>query len=142
MIYYAFFEFELTYLFSFSVLFVYWFNEHFYGFTRYKTESGQKLEPVEEVTIEVIIPLVLHSMLACPRVWTSNIIMDLFQVNDEHVGLIMEALSHRRAEVTDMGPVSGTVGRTRLCLTCPSRLAWLSFSCIELISLICFPPST
>ncbi|KAL5147802.1 GTP-binding protein TypA/BipA [Glycine soja] len=48
----------------------------------YKTESGQKLEPVEEVTIEV---------------------------NDEHVGLIMEALSHRRAEVTDMGPVSGTV---------------------------------
>ncbi|KAL5130937.1 GTP-binding protein TypA/BipA [Glycine soja] len=48
----------------------------------YKTENGQKLEPVEEVTIEV---------------------------NDEHVGLIMEALSHRRAEVTDMGPVSGTV---------------------------------
>ncbi|KAG5033190.1 hypothetical protein JHK85_017172 [Glycine max] len=64
------------------------------GLFLYKTESGQKLEPVEEVTIEV---------------------------NDEHVGLIMEALSHRRAEVTDMGPVSGTVGRTRLCLTCPSR---------------------
>ncbi|WVZ03120.1 hypothetical protein V8G54_023926 [Vigna mungo] len=60
----------------------------------YKTESGQKLEPVEEVTIEV---------------------------NDEHVGLVMEALSHRRAEVTDMGPVPGTVGRTRLSLTCPSR---------------------
>ncbi|XP_014524414.1 uncharacterized protein LOC106780634 isoform X2 [Vigna radiata var. radiata] len=60
----------------------------------YKTESGQKLEPVEEVTIEV---------------------------NDEHVGLVMKALSHRRAEVTDMGPVPGTVGRTRLSLTCPSR---------------------
>ncbi|KAE9620706.1 hypothetical protein Lal_00019708 [Lupinus albus] len=60
----------------------------------YKTENGQKLEPVEEVTIEV---------------------------NDEHVGLVMEALSHRRAEITDMGPVSGTVGRTRLSLTCPSR---------------------
>ncbi|KAF7833942.1 GTP-binding protein TypA/BipA-like protein [Senna tora] len=60
----------------------------------YKTENGQKLEPIEEVTIEV---------------------------NDEHVGLVMEALSHRRAEVTDMGPVSGTVGRTRLSLTCPSR---------------------
>ncbi|XP_027346459.1 uncharacterized protein LOC113858159 isoform X2 [Abrus precatorius] len=60
----------------------------------YKTENGQKLEPVEEVTIEV---------------------------NDEHVGLVMEALSHRRGEVTDMGPVSGTVGRTRLSLTCPSR---------------------
>ncbi|KAK7312848.1 hypothetical protein VNO77_37032 [Canavalia gladiata] len=60
----------------------------------YKTENGQKLEPIEEVTIEV---------------------------NDEHVGFVMEALSHRRAEVTDMGPVSGTVGRTRLTLTCPSR---------------------
>ncbi|KAK4255566.1 hypothetical protein QN277_008552 [Acacia crassicarpa] len=60
----------------------------------YKTESGEKLEPIEEVTIEV---------------------------NDEHVGLVMEALSHRRAEVMDMGPVAGTVGRTRLSLTCPSR---------------------
>ncbi|XWS30029.1 hypothetical protein CRYUN_Cryun24cG0082900 [Craigia yunnanensis] len=60
----------------------------------YKTENGQKLEPIEEVTIEV---------------------------NDEHVGLVMEALSHRRAEVADMGPVAGNVGRTRLSLTCPSR---------------------
>ncbi|KAF5732593.1 translation factor GUF1 organellar chromatophore [Tripterygium wilfordii] len=60
----------------------------------YKTERGQKLEPIEEVTIEV---------------------------NDEHVGLVMEALSHRRAEVMDMGPVAGNVGRTRLSLTCPSR---------------------
>lgn len=60
----------------------------------YKTENGGKMEPIEEVTIEV---------------------------NDEHVGLIMEALSHRRAEVTDMGPVPGNMGRTRMCLTCPSR---------------------
>ncbi|KAG6526900.1 hypothetical protein ZIOFF_008987 [Zingiber officinale] len=60
----------------------------------YKTENGQKLEPIEEVTIEI---------------------------NDEHVGLVMEALSHRRAEVTDMGPVPGTSGRTRMSLTCPSR---------------------
>ncbi|GAV75974.1 GTP_EFTU domain-containing protein/EFG_C domain-containing protein/GTP_EFTU_D2 domain-containing protein [Cephalotus follicularis] len=60
----------------------------------YKTEKGQKLEPIEEVTIEV---------------------------NEEHVGLVMEALSHRRAEVTDMGPVPGNVGRSRLSLTCPSR---------------------
>ncbi|CAL5403764.1 unnamed protein product [Camellia sinensis] len=59
----------------------------------YKTENGGKMEPIEEVTIEV---------------------------NDEHVGLIMEALSHRRAEVTDMGPVPGNMGRTRMCLTCPS----------------------
>ncbi|GER26323.1 elongation factor family protein [Striga asiatica] len=60
----------------------------------YKTEKGQKLEPIEEVTIEV---------------------------NEEHVGLVMEALSHRRGEITDMGPVPGNIGRTRLCLTCPSR---------------------
>ncbi|EYU30790.1 hypothetical protein ABFS82_08G207800 [Erythranthe guttata] len=60
----------------------------------YKTEKGQKLEPIEEVTVEV---------------------------NEEHVGLVMEALSHRRGEITDMGPVPGHVGRTRLCLTCPSR---------------------
>lgn len=60
----------------------------------YKNENGEKLEPVEEVTIEV---------------------------NEEHVGLILDALSHRRAEVADMGPVAGHVGRTRICLTCPSR---------------------
>jgi len=47
----------------------------------------------------------------------------MLQVNDEHVGLVMEALSHRRAEVLDMGPVTGTVGRTRISMTCPSRLA-------------------
>ncbi|XP_012079025.1 50S ribosomal subunit assembly factor BipA [Jatropha curcas] len=60
----------------------------------YKTQNGQKLEPIEEVTIEI---------------------------NEEHVGLVMEALSHRRAEVLDMGPVPGHLGRTRLALTCPSR---------------------
>ncbi|RWR96389.1 GTP-binding protein TypA/BipA [Cinnamomum micranthum f. kanehirae] len=60
----------------------------------YKTENGQKLEPIEEVTIEV---------------------------NEEHVGLVVEALSHRRAEVMDMGPVPGNFGRTKLSLTCPSR---------------------
>ncbi|KAG5551996.1 hypothetical protein RHGRI_010171 [Rhododendron griersonianum] len=60
----------------------------------YKTENREKLEPIEEVTVEI---------------------------NEEHVGLVMEALSHRRAEVTDMGPVPGNNGRTRMCLTCPSR---------------------
>ncbi|GMG98550.1 hypothetical protein Nepgr_000390 [Nepenthes gracilis] len=60
----------------------------------YKTQNGEKLEPLEEVTIEI---------------------------NEEHVGLVMEALSHRRAEVVDMGPVPGHAGRTRLSLTCPSR---------------------
>lgn len=53
----------------------------------------------------------------------------MFQVKDEHVGLVMEALSHRRAEVLDMGPVAGSVGRTRISMTCPSRLA-LSFSSV------------
>jgi len=45
----------------------------------------------------------------------------MLQVNEEHVGLVMEALSHRRGEVVDMGPVPGTIGRTRMSLTCPSR---------------------
>lgn len=44
------------------------------------------------------------------------------EINEEHVGVVMEALSHRRAEIIDMGPVPGDVGRTRLSLTCPSRL--------------------
>ncbi|KZV46390.1 hypothetical protein F511_23231, partial [Dorcoceras hygrometricum] len=77
----------------------------------YKMENGQKLEPIEEVTIEV---------------------------NEEHVGLVMEALSHRRGEITDMGPVRGHVGRTRICLTCPSRHALLDnsyriFVCLGLV---------
>ncbi|BBN67729.1 elongation factor family protein [Prunus dulcis] len=63
----------------------------------YKTENGLKLEPNEEVTIEV---------------------------NEEHVGLVMEALSHRRAEIVDMGPVPGSVDRTRLSLTCPSSFSY------------------
>ncbi|KAG9446813.1 hypothetical protein H6P81_012941 [Aristolochia fimbriata] len=60
----------------------------------YRTENGVKFEPIEEVTIEV---------------------------NEEHVGLVIEALSHRKAEVSDMGPVAGHVGRTRISITCPSR---------------------
>ncbi|CAL2246993.1 unnamed protein product [Prunus armeniaca] len=61
---------------------------------QYKMENRLKLEPIEEVTIEV---------------------------NEEHVGLVMEASSHRRAEIVDMGPVPRSVDRTRLSLTCPSR---------------------
>ncbi|CAH1454001.1 unnamed protein product [Lactuca virosa] len=56
----------------------------------YKIEKRVKLEPIEEVTIEV---------------------------NEEHLGMVMEVLSHRRAEVTDMGPVAGNFGRTRMTLT-------------------------
>lgn len=58
------------------------------------------------------------------------------QVNEEHVGLVMEALSHRRAEVTDMGPVPGNDDRTRLSLTCPSRLLFCSRNINILLLLI------
>lgn len=61
----------------------------------------------------------------------------LCQVNEEHVGLVMEALSHRRGEITDMGPVPGSVGRTRLCLTCPSRHVLLSYVIFSFT--LCFP---
>lgn len=57
----------------------------------------------------------------------------LCQVNDEHVGLIMEALSHRRGEVIDMGPVPGNVGRTKLSLTCPSRYDCLCYSTFSML---------
>ncbi|KAK2973262.1 hypothetical protein RJ640_001918 [Escallonia rubra] len=60
----------------------------------YKSEKNTKLEPIEEVTIEV---------------------------NEEHVGLVVEALSHRRGEMCDMGPVPGNSARTKLKFTCPSR---------------------
>ncbi|KAG8055412.1 hypothetical protein GUJ93_ZPchr0001g31194 [Zizania palustris] len=60
----------------------------------YNTERGERLEPIEEVTVEV---------------------------DEEHVGFVMETLTHRKGEVMDMGPVPGTAGRTRIFLTCPSR---------------------
>ncbi|PWA99311.1 elongation factor family protein [Artemisia annua] len=61
---------------------------------KYEFENGSKLEPIEEVTVVV---------------------------NEEHVGLVMEALSHRRAEITEMGPAEGESGRTKMKLTCPTR---------------------
>ncbi|CAK9265635.1 unnamed protein product [Sphagnum jensenii] len=67
----------------------------------YKEENGKKLEPIEEVIIEV---------------------------NDDHAGLIIEALSHHRAEFLEMGPCPEAVGLTRLSFTCPSRLRAPSFS--------------
>lgn len=45
----------------------------------------------------------------------------------------MEALSHRRGEVVDMGPVPGHAGRTRLSMICPSRLATLDL----LVNYVC-----
>jgi GTP-binding protein len=55
-------------------------------------ETGKRLEPIEEVTIDV---------------------------DDECSGVVIEKLSARKAELKDMGP-SGT-GKTRITLMAPSR---------------------
>lgn len=52
------------------------------------------------------------------------------------MGLVMEALSHRKAEVMDMGPVPGSAGRTKLSLTCPSRLLLKSPSTLVKMSFL------
>ena len=54
--------------------------------------NGEKLEPIEDVMIDV---------------------------DDEFSGIVIEKLSARKAEMTDMGP-SGA-GKTRIQLKCPSR---------------------
>ncbi|MCO5577696.1 hypothetical protein L7F22_031528 [Adiantum nelumboides] len=60
----------------------------------YKIVDNVKLEPVEEVIIEV---------------------------DDEHSGTIIESMSHRRGELADQAPCAENAGRTRLTFTCPSR---------------------
>ncbi|MGH6957251.1 MAG: translational GTPase TypA [Caulobacteraceae bacterium] len=55
-------------------------------------ETGQRLEPIEEVTVDV---------------------------DDEYAGVVIEKLSARKAELVDMGP-SGA-GKTRLAFLAPSR---------------------
>ncbi len=55
-------------------------------------ESGERLEPIEEVTIDV---------------------------DDDYAGIVIEKLAARRAELTDMVP-SGA-GKTRLAFLAPSR---------------------
>ncbi|WP_297802600.1 translational GTPase TypA [uncultured Brevundimonas sp.] len=57
-----------------------------------KDENGQVLEPIEDVMIDV---------------------------DEEYSGIVIEKLSARKAEMTDMGP-SGA-GKTRIQLKCPSR---------------------
>ena len=57
-----------------------------------KDENGQLMEPIEDVMIDV---------------------------DDEFSGIVIEKLSARKAEMTDMGP-SGA-GKTRIQLKCPSR---------------------
>jgi GTP-binding protein len=58
----------------------------------FKEENGQRLEPVEEVIIDV---------------------------DDEHTGTVVQKLTERKGELTDMRP-SG-VGRTRIQLLVPTR---------------------
>ena len=58
----------------------------------YKEKDGKKLEPIEEVVIDV---------------------------DEEFSGVIMESLGIRRAEMTDMAPMIG--GKTRLKFLAPSR---------------------
>ena len=55
-------------------------------------ENGEKMEPIEDVMIDV---------------------------DEEFSGIVIEKLSARKAEMTDMGP-SGA-GKTRIQLKCPSR---------------------
>jgi len=59
----------------------------------YKTdENGQRLEPIEEIQIDV---------------------------DDEYVGVVVESLSQRKAEMQDMRPSGG--GKTRIIFYGPSR---------------------
>ena len=58
----------------------------------FKEENGEKLEPIEEVIIDV---------------------------DDEHTGTVVQKLTERKGELTDMRP-SG-VGRTRIQLLVPTR---------------------
>ena len=57
-----------------------------------RDESGQLLEPIEEVTIDV---------------------------DDEHTGAVIEKLTQRKAELSEMKPSGG--GKTRIILNAPAR---------------------
>src|SRR3546814_3138408 len=54
--------------------------------------TGQTLEPIEEVTIDV---------------------------DDDYTGVVIDKLSARKAELVEMRPSGG--GKTRLVMRCPSR---------------------
>lgn len=60
----------------------------------FKEKNGKKLEPVEEVLVEV---------------------------DDQYSGAVIEGLSLRRGELIEMIPNIGNSGRTRLQFNCPSR---------------------
>jgi GTP-binding protein len=58
----------------------------------YKSENGQRLEPIEEVQIDV---------------------------DEEFSGIVVDKMSQRKAEMTDMRPSGG--GKTRITFLAPSR---------------------
>ncbi|HEY1711178.1 MAG TPA: translational GTPase TypA [Rhizomicrobium sp.] len=58
----------------------------------YKTENGQRMEPMEEVTVDV---------------------------DDPYTGVVIEKISGRKGELQDMRPTGA--GKTRLTFTAPSR---------------------
>ena len=59
----------------------------------FKTENGKRMEPIEEVVVEV---------------------------DDEFSGPVIQKLSERKASLTDMRPAAEG-GRTRITLECPTR---------------------
>ena len=64
----------------------------------YREENGQKLEPIEEVIIDV---------------------------DEEYASSVIDAMNRRKAEMTDMR--SSGVGKSRITFLAPSRgLDWLS----------------
>jgi GTP-binding protein len=58
----------------------------------FKTEDGERLEPIEEVTVDV---------------------------DDPYTGVVIEKISNRKGEMTDMRPTGA--GKTRIVFTAPAR---------------------
>ncbi len=58
----------------------------------FKTENGEKLEPIEEVTVDV---------------------------DDPYTGVVIEKISNRKGEMTDMRPTGA--GKTRIVFRAPAR---------------------
>ena len=58
----------------------------------FKTENGQRMEPIEEVTVDV---------------------------DDPYTGVVIDKISQRKGEMTDMRPTGA--GKTRIIFTAPAR---------------------
>jgi predicted membrane GTPase involved in stress response len=104
-------------------------------------EGGQRLEPLEEVVVEVrgrslqrgmVGMIKLSAMMQLSALSTPDLTNPLrrdqsTQVNDEHAGAVIEALGLRRGELNEMCPAAGSdssggaVSRQRLVFEVPSR---------------------